>query len=284
MMKTNSKKVGMVAVVTGAGGTLCSEIAKDLAKQGMKVALLGRTLSKLEAVEEEIRAAGGEACSYSVDVTDSAAVQAVGQQVLGQLGPCRVLINGAGGKLPGGTMTQTEFTPEELEKSSDELNGFFNCDLGIFKDEVDLNLSGTAIPSQVFGKAMTQAGGGSIINFASMTSFRPLSKVAPYAASKAAIVNYTQWLAAYLAPAGIRVNAIAPGFFVNERSRKLLYKEDGSLSERGQQVIHHTPAKRFGEAKELLGCMNWLIDEDAASFVTGVTIPVDGGFLACPGT
>lgn len=271
------------AVVTGAGGTLCSAMAKDLARQGAKVALLGRTLAKLEKVAAEIRAAGGVALPLAVDVTDIVAVRAAGERVRSELGPCRVLINGAGGKLDGGVTTRTEFTPEELQPGSGVL-GFFNCDMEVFRREVDLNLTGTAIPSQVFGRHMVELGGGAIINFASMTSFRPLSRVAPYAAAKAAIVNYTQWLSAYLAPAGIRVNAIAPGFFVNERSRKLLYQPDGSPSPRGAQVLHHTPMKRFGEADELLGTMNWLLDERAASFVTGITVPVDGGFLACPGT
>ena len=280
----NTKLNNKTAVITGAGGTLCSVMAKDLARQGMKVVLIGRTLSKLEKVQAEIESAGGQAISLAVDVTVEAEVRVAGEAALKAFGPCAVLINGAGGKLPGGTMTKTTYTPEELELPNDQLNGFFNCDMSIFSDEVELNLSGTAIPSQVFGKQMAQNGGGSIVNFASMTSFRPLSRVAPYAAAKAAIVNYTQWQAAYLASAGIRVNAIAPGFFVNERSQKLLYREDGSLSERGAQVIHHTPAGRFGKAEELLGCLNWLIDDDAASFVTGVTIPVDGGFLACPGT
>jgi len=270
------------AVITGAGGTLCSAMALNLARNGHPVALLGRTLSKLETVAGLIRENGGRALCIAVDVTDIAAVRAAGDAVLAELGPCRVLINGAGGKLPGGIMSQSEFTPEELTPDADTL-GFFNCDLEVFRAEVDLNLCGTAIPSQVFGKQMAEAGGGSIVNFASMTSYRPLSKVAGYAAAKSAIVNYTQWLATYLAPANIRVNAIAPGFFVNERSRKLLYTEDGSPSPRGAQVLSHTPMKRFGEADELLGAMNYLIDENASAFVTGITLPVDGGFLACPG-
>ncbi|NJK93236.1 MAG: SDR family NAD(P)-dependent oxidoreductase, partial [Blastochloris sp.] len=187
------------AVVTGAGGTLCSAMAIELAHQGHPVALLGRNLSKLEPVAEIIRGQGGTALPLSVDVTDQGAVRAAGERVERELGPCRILINGAGGKLEGTVMSQVEFTPEEL-KSDSKVLGFFNCDLEIFRREVDLNLLGTAIPSQVFGRQMALAGGGSIINFASMTSYRPLSKVAPYAAAKAAIINYTQWLSAYLAP------------------------------------------------------------------------------------
>lgn len=275
-------KTPRVAVVTGAGGTLCSVMARDLARQGMRVALLGRTRASLDALREEISAAGGEALTVCVDVTDSAAVREAGERVIQELGPCDVLLNGAGGKLPGTVTSQTAFDPAELNPDSD-LTGFFNLDADLFRKEVDLNLGGTAIPTQVFGKQMAERGGGAVLNFASMTSYRPLSKTAPYSAAKAAIVNYTQWLAVYLAPAHIRVNAIAPGFFVNERNRKLLYREDGKLSARGEQVLSHTPAGRFGEAEELLGAMNWLIDDRLSSFVTGITVPVDGGFLACAG-
>ncbi|WFB34985.1 SDR family oxidoreductase [Kiritimatiellota bacterium B12222] len=271
-----------VAVVTGAGGVLCSALSKDLARQGMKVALLGRTLSRLEELQQEIEAEGGIALALSVDVTDSVAVQEAADKILTQWGPCKILLNGAGGKLPGTVTSHPKFQPEELLSGSDTI-GFLNADLNIFRKEVDLNLVGTAIPSQIFGRQLAQNGGGVILNFASMTSYRPLSKIAPYSASKAAIINFTQWLSVYLAPAGIRVNAIAPGFFVNERSRKLLYKEDGSLSPRGAEVLQHTPAGRFGEAEELIGTMNWLIHERSAGFVTGITVPVDGGFLACAG-
>jgi NAD(P)-dependent dehydrogenase (short-subunit alcohol dehydrogenase family) len=272
-----------VAVVTGAGGTLCSVIAKELARQGMQVALLGRTMHKLEAVAEGIRGAGGIALPIAVDVTHLGAVKDAAQEVYSDLGPCMVLVNGAGGKVPGTVTEQAAFAPEELDQDSEVL-GFFNCDLEAFRREVDLNLCGTVIPSQAFGRAMAVHGGGSIVNFASMASFRPLSRVAPYVAAKSAIVSFTQWLAAYLAPAHIRVNAIAPGFFLNERSRRLLLDDEGCPRPRGEQVLHHTPFGRFGEPEELLGCLNWLIDDRAAGFVTGVTVPVDGGFLACPGT
>ncbi len=281
-MKTHMNTLP-TAVITGAGGTICSVMALELARKGHPVALLGRTLSKLEKVASQIRNEGGTALCIAIDVTDITAVRQAGEQVFQELGPCRILINGAGGKLPGGVMSQTEYSPEELKEDSQAL-GFLNCDLEVFRSEVDLNLSGTAIPSQVFGRQMAQAGGGNIVNFASMTSFRPLSKVPAYAAAKAAIVNYTQWLAAYLAPARIRVNAIAPGFIVNERSRKLLFNEDQSPSPRGTQVLNHTPMKRFGEADELIGTLNWLTDDACSGFVTGITVPVDGGFLSCPGT
>ncbi len=280
----NTKLKDKVAVVTGAGGTLCSVIARDLSRQGMKVALLGRTLPKLESLRKNIEAAGGEAHAYCVDVTAISALTKVAGEINETLGPCSVLINGAGGKLPGGTMSLTEYTPSELAESSEMSIGFFNCDLNIFRDEVNLNLCSIAFTSQLFGKQIARSGGGSIINFASMASYRALSRIAPYAAAKAGVAAFTEWLAAYLAPSKIRVNAVAPGFFLNENNKKLLYNQDGSLTERGNQVLRHTPMRRFGTAEELLGCVNWLIDDDKASFVTGTTIPVDGGFLACPGT
>jgi NAD(P)-dependent dehydrogenase (short-subunit alcohol dehydrogenase family) len=148
---------------------------------------------------------------------------------------------------------------------------------------VRVNTLGTVIPSQVFGREMAQLGRGSILNFASMNSYRPLTRVPAYAMAKAGVVNFTQWLAVYLAPARIRVNCIAPGFFVNERSRKILLTPDGNLTARGQNVMSHTPLKRFGEARELLGAVCWLLDDEAAGFVTGVTLPVDGGFLSSSG-
>ncbi|MFW5753100.1 MAG: SDR family NAD(P)-dependent oxidoreductase [Planctomycetota bacterium] len=271
------------AVITGAGGTLCSAMAIELARQGARVALLGRSLASLETVAATITTAGGSAQCVPVDVTDAAAITEAADLIADTLGPCRILINGAGGKLPGSVTSQTAFTPAELDAHGDE-RGFLNADLEIFRREVDLNLMGTVIPSQIFARPMARAGGGAIITMASMASFRPLSKIAPYAAAKAAVVSFTQWLAAYLAPAGIRVNAIAPGFFLNERSRTLLFDQDGKPSERGAQVLHHTPLGRFGEPAELLGCMNWLLDDQAAGFTTGITVPVDGGFLACPGT
>ncbi len=269
-----------VVVVTGAGGTLCSEMAISLAGKGAKVALLGRTKEKLIAVEETIKKAGGTASSVSCDVISEASVQAAREEVTKQFGDCSILINGAGGNQAAAITTLTEFDPKELEDK--ELKGFFNLSMNDFHSVVNTNTMGTVIPSFVFGRDMAKNGGGSIINFASMTSYQPLSRVAAYAIAKAGMVNFTMWLSAYLAPANIRVNAIAPGFFLNDRSRKILLTEDG-YSERGQKILDHTPMKRFGEAKELIGCMNWLIDDEASGFVTGITVPIDGGFLATPG-
>ncbi len=269
-----------VAVVTGAGGTLCSEMAISLASSGAKVALLGRTKEKLTAIEEKIKESGGIAASISCDVTSESSVRQAREEVKTSFGECSILINGAGGNQASAITTLTEFDPKELE--DEEVKGFFNLDMKDFHSVVNTNTMGTVIPSFIFGRDMAKNGGGSIINFASMTSYRPLSRVAAYAIAKAGIVNFTMWLANYLAPANIRVNGIAPGFFLNDRSKKILLDGDG-YSQRGQNIIDHTPMKKFGEAHQLIGCMNWLIDDEASGFVTGLTVPVDGGFLANAG-
>lgn len=273
---------GKIAVVTGAGGTLCSEMARDLARQGYKVALLGRSLDKLESVEDEIRQAGGTAISVSCDVSDEASVKAARDAVNEQLGPCNVLINGAGGNQNEALTNITEFDERELLDDG-SVKGFFNLKMDVFQSVIDINTMGTVIPCFAFGRDMAEHKCGNIVNIASMTSYRPLTKVGAYAIAKAGIANFTQWLAVYLAPANIRVNAIAPGFFLNDRSRKIMFHEDGSQTPRAQSIMGHTPLKRFGEAPELIGAMNWLINDEAAGFVTGITLPVDGGFLASAG-
>jgi NAD(P)-dependent dehydrogenase (short-subunit alcohol dehydrogenase family) len=273
-----------VAVVTGAGGTLCSAVAKDLARQGARVALLGRTATTLEALATDIRAAGGTALPVACDVLDPAAVERARAVVTRKLGACHFLVNGAGGNQADAITTLTEFSPTEL--AADRPAGtrsFFDLDLGRFEAVVRTNTLGTVIPCQIFGREMAALGRGAILNFASMNGTRPLTRVPAYALAKAGIVNFTQWLAVYLAPAGIRVNAVAPGFFVNERSRKILMTPDGGLTARGQNVMAHTPLKRFGEANDLLGAVCWLLDDERAGFVTGQTVAIDGGFLASSG-
>jgi len=273
-----------VAVVTGAGGTLCSEIAVFLAGKGMKVVLIGRTESKLQKTADRIAEQGGLCRIEPGDVTDEAAMSAIGERVLAEWGPCHILVNGAGGNNIKAMTTTFTFDSKELEPhSSDELIGFFDLDMAAFDAVLKTNTLGTVIPCRVFGRQMAANGGGSILNFASMNTYCPLTRVAPYAMAKAAISNFTQWLANYFAPAGIRVNAVAPGFFVNERSVKYLRTPDGGLSPRGENVMRRTPMKRFGEAPELLGCVEWLLDDAKAAFVTGTTIPVDGGFMASTG-
>jgi NAD(P)-dependent dehydrogenase (short-subunit alcohol dehydrogenase family) len=195
-----------------------------------------------------------------------------------------MLVNGAGGNNAKAVTTLDQFDEKELSLGVDDATrGFFNLDLAHYNSVVQINTIGTVLPSQIFGRDMASLRRGSVLNFASMNTYRPLTRNAAYAMAKAAIGNFTQWLACYLAPAGIRVNGVAPGFFANERSRKILMTEDGGLTPRGQNVFHHTPMKRFGESPDLLGCVRWLLNDDEAAFVTGVTIPVDGGFTAASG-
>lgn len=272
------------AVVTGAGGTLCSVIAGELARQGARVALLGRTPAALEKVAAAIRAAGGTALPVACDVTDAAAVARARETVTRELGACHFLLNGAGGNQADAVTTVTEFSAAELAADRPAgTRGFFDLDLGRFEDVVRANTLGTVIPCQVFGREMAALGRGVILNFASMNSQRPLTRVPAYALAKAGIVNFTQWLAVYLAPAHIRVNAVAPGFFLNDRSRKILLTPEGGLSARGENVMAHTPMKRFGEAGDLLGAVCWLLDDERAGFVTGQTIAIDGGFQVSAG-
>ena len=278
IMNKNQK----VAVVTGAGGTLCSEMARDLARQGYKVALLGRSMDKLKVVEKQILDRGGVAISVSTDVSDENSVKAARDIIEKELGICSILINGAGGNQMDALTNITEFDDRELLDDG-SVKGFFNLKMPIFQSVIDVNTMGTVIPCFIFGRDMAAQKQGVIINIASMNSYRPLSKVGAYGIAKAGIANFTQWLAAYLAPANIRVNAIAPGFFLNDRSRKIMFNEDGSKTARAESVLGHTPMKRFGEAPELIGCMNWLISDEAAGFATGIIVPVDGGFLASSG-
>ena len=274
-----------VAVVTGAGGTLCSCIAVDLAKKGAKVVLVGRTASKLESVASVIRETGGICRVEPGDVTDEKVMRDIAGRVAAEWGPCRHLINGAGGNNVKAMPTRLRFSDADYAQTEDfdKERGFFDIDMDAFRSVLEINTLGTVIPSRIFGLQMAKAGGGSILNFASMNTYRPLTRVAPYAMSKAAIANWTMFFAQYMAPAKVRVNAIAPGFMVNERSRAYLMTPDGGLSPRGEQVMGHTPMGRFGEAEDLLGCVNWLLDDSQSSFVTGITVPVDGGFLSSAG-
>ncbi len=272
-----------VAVVTGAGGTLCSAISVDLAKKGAKVVLAGRTKEKLDAVLSEIKAFGGTAAAFPCDVTDQESVAELAAAAEETFGACSMLVNGAGGNNAKAMPTITQFDMRELTRELPEgEKGLYDIDLDAFRQVLLTNTMGTVYPTLEFAKQMA-ANGGSIINFASMNSYCPLTRCFSYAMSKAAISNLTQSFAAYFAPANIRINAIAPGFMVNERSRTYLGTVKDGLTERGSQVISHTPMGRFGEASDLLGCVSWLLDEDASAFVTGITVPVDGGFLTLSG-
>lgn len=278
----NQNLTNKVAVVTGAGGTLCSEMARNLAAQGAKVALLGRNLSKLQKTEKDITDNGGIAISISTDVTNEEQVETARIKILETFGTCDILVNGAGGNQPDAVTTLNEFSDEELN-CVEGVRGFFNLSMKMFSNVIETNTMGTVIPCFVFGKDMAKKKNGNIVNIASMNSIRPLSRVGAYGMAKAGVMNFTQWLAVYLAPANIRVNAIAPGFFLNDRSTKLLTTPDGGFTQRGASIIRQTPLKRFGEAPELVGTLNFLINDEASGFMTGVTLPIDGGFLADSG-
>ncbi len=260
---------GKVAVVTGGTGVLGSAMARGLAEAGAKVAILGRREELAEEVAKSIRDAGFEAMALPADVLDRESLKTARETLQGTYGHCDILLNAAGGNQPKATVM-----PD---------GSFFDLDKNALEQVIQLNLLGTILPSQVFGEVMKES--GSIINISSMSAQKPLTRVIGYAASKAAIDNFTKWLAVELAHkhgAGLRVNAIAPGFFVGEQNKKLLLNDDGSLTARGQQIIDHTPMRRFGEADELVGTAIWLAS-DAAKFVTGIIVPVDGGFSAYGG-
>lgn len=273
-----------VAVITGAGGTLCSCIAIELAKKGVKVVLVGRTKEKLEVTAEKIAEFGGEYLIYPCDVTDKNAIAELAKLVEEKFGPCDFLINGAGGNNVKAMPTITKFDERELKSELPEgTKGLYDIDMEAFESVIKINTMGSVIPLMEFAKQMIKKGGGSVINFASMNSYCPLTRCFAYAMSKAAVTNMTQSFAQYFAGANVRINAIAPGFMVNERSRAYLGTVEEGLTPRGEQVIGHTPMGRFGKADDLVGCTMWLLDSDASGFVTGATIPVDGGFLTLGG-
>ena len=271
---------GKVAVVTGGAGVLCREFAKALALCGAKVAILNRTVSKAEDVVAEIRAMGGEAMAVGVNVTDKASVQAAHEAVLTAYGKCDILINGAGGNNPRATTDKEYF---ELGDLDSETKTFFDLGDEDMEFVFNLNFVGTLLPTQAFARDMVGREGCTIINVSSMNAFTPLTKIPAYSGAKAAISNFTQWLAVHFSRVGIRVHAIAPGFFSTAQNAKLLWNEDGTPTARTGKILAATPMGRFGAAEELLGTLLYLVDEHSSGFVTGVVIPVDGGFSAYSG-
>jgi NAD(P)-dependent dehydrogenase (short-subunit alcohol dehydrogenase family) len=274
---------GRVAVITGGSGILCAPMARELAGLGVKVAILGRSEEKAQKVAADIVGAGGTAIGVSCDVLDRESVIKAAATVNNQLGPCDILINGAGGNDPRGTTSKETLQFADMDKKDEAVRTFFDMATEGFDYVMRLNFMGTFIPSQIFAAQMVGRPGATIINISSMSAYSPLTKVPAYSAAKAAVSNFTQWLAVHMADVGIRVNAIAPGFFLTEQNRTLLTNPDGSLTPRAEKVIAHTPMRRFGKPEELLGTLVWLADEDVSGFVTGIVVPVDGGFMAYGG-
>lgn len=260
-----------VALVTGSTGVLGGAMARGLASAGAKVGIIGRRAERAEQVASEIVAAGGQAIALPGDVLDVAQLEAVRDGALAEWGRIDILVNAA-----GGNVAEAVIMPDQ---------SFFDMPRDAFDKVVGLNLTGTLLPIQVLGQSMAEAGSGSIVNISSMAAQRALTRVVGYSAAKSGIDNLTRWLAVELAQkhgSGLRVNAIAPGFFIGEQNRSLLLNEDDSLTSRGQQIIDQTPMGRFGEADELVGTLLWLCS-DASRFVTGVVVPVDGGFSVYSG-
>ena len=264
----NFDLTGKTAVVTGGAGVLCAAMCRALAEAGAKVAVLDLRLDAAEALAAEL---GHGATGIACNVLDKASIEAASQKVVAAFDRVDILINGAGGNKP-----QATTNPEQ---------SFFDLPAEALRWVFDLNLMGTLLPSQVFGKIMAEQESGVILNISSMNAFRPLTRIPAYSAAKAGVSSFTQWLAVHMAQTyspEIRVNAIAPGFFVGDQNRKLLLNEDGSLTPRGQTIMSHTPMARFGNPEDLLGTLLWLVSP-ASAFVTGTVVPVDGGFSAFSG-
>ena len=277
----NTDLTGKVAVVTGAGGVLCSAFAKVLARAGAKVALLDLNEEASQQFAGEITAEGGVAKAYKCNVLDKDMCCAVASQVLEDLGPCDVLINGAGGNNPRATTDKEYFELGDLENDT---KSFFDLEKSGVEFVFNLNFIGTLIPTQAFAQQMIGREGCNILNISSMNAYTPLTKIPAYSGAKAAVTNFTQWLAVHFSKVGIRVNAIAPGFFATKQNAALLFNPDGSPTPRTGKILAATPMGRFGDTeKELAGAVLFLLNNEAASFITGVCIPIDGGFSAYSG-
>ena len=276
----NTDLTGKVAVVTGAGGVLCSHFAKVIARAGAKVALLDLNEAAAQGFADEIVAEGGIARAYGCNVLDKKVCEEVAQKVLADFGPCDILINGAGGNNPRATTDKEYF---ELGDIDADTKSFFDLEADSVGFVFNLNFLGTLIPTQAFAKQMVGRKGCSILNISSMNAYTPLTKIPAYSGAKAAISNFTQWLAVHFSKVGIRVNAIAPGFFSTKQNAKLLFNEDGTPTARTGKILAATPMGRFGESEELEGGLLFLVNEEAAGFITGVVLPIDGGFSAYSG-
>lgn len=272
---------GKVAVITGGGGVLCAIFAKALAECGAKVAILDLRKETADKTADEINTEGGTALGVEANVLDTNSLQEAKKLINEKFGKCDILINGAGGNHPKGNTDKEYLEAEDLDK--DDIMTFFNLDTEGIKFVFDLNFIGTLLATQVFAKDMIKNKNSSIINISSMNAFTPLTKIPAYSGAKAAISNFTQWLAVHFSKVDIRVNAIAPGFFETNQNKKLLRNEEGNYSERAGKILSQTPMGRFGEPEELTGTLLWLVDPKASGFVNGIVVPVDGGFSAYSG-
>ena len=272
-----------VAVLTGGGGILCSVMAKALAKAGAKVAILDLRAEAAESVAAEIVAEGGQAIGLGANVLELASLEAAEAKIREVFGPCDILVNGAGGNNPKGTTSKEYLTKEDLLAKAEGITTFFDLDPAGVGFVFNLNFLGTLLPTQVFCKHMAANNGGNVINISSMNAFCPLTKIPAYSGAKAAISNFTQWLAVHFSKVNIRVNAIAPGFFLTNQNRTLLTNPDGSLTARGNTILTHTTMGKFGQPEDLVGALLFLLDDEAAGFINGVVLPIDGGFAAFSG-
>ena len=276
----NTDLSGKVAVVTGAGGVLCSAFAKTLARAGAKVALLDLNEEAAKGFADEIVAEGGIAKAYKCNVLEKETCYAVADAVAAELGPCDILVNGAGGN---NARAQTDKEYFEVGDIDADTKSFFDLDANGVSFVFNLNFLGTLIPTQAFARQMVGREGCNIVNISSMNAYTPLTKIPAYSGAKAAVSNFTQWLAVHFSKVGIRVNALAPGFFSTKQNAKLLWNDDGTPTARTGKILAATPMGRFGESNELDGALLFLLNNEAASFITGVVIPIDGGFSAYSG-
>lgn len=274
---------GRVAVVTGGGGVLCADFAKSLAKQGVKVAILDLNEAAAQKVADEINADGGVAIAVGCNVLEKESMENARNVIAEKLGTCDILLNGAGGNNPKGTTTKETLEKIDLIEKDENIKTFFDLDANGISFVFNLNFLGTLIPTQVFARDMAEKENTCIINITSMNAYRPLTKIPAYSAAKAAVKNFTEFMAVHFADVGIRVNAIAPGFFSTNQNKALLWNEDGTPTDRTKKILNATPMKRFGESEELTGALMFLCDEAYSGFITGTSICVDGGFSAYSG-
>ncbi|RED45725.1 SDR family oxidoreductase [Seonamhaeicola aphaedonensis] len=274
--------MGKTIVITGAGGVLCSTMAEALAKEGHNIALLDLNKEAAVAVAEKVNKNGGSAIGVKANVLEKDSLLQAKEEVNSAFGKCDILVNGAGGNHPLGTTSNPFLQLEDLANNDEGFKTFFDLDPQGIQFVFNLNFIGTLLPTQIFAQDMVGREGCSILNISSMNAFTPLTKIPAYSGAKAAVSNFTQWLAVHFSKVNIRVNALAPGFFLTEQNRTLLTNSDGSLTPRGNQIIEQTPMGKFGEPEDLIGTTLWLCGE-GSSFVTGVVIPIDGGFSAYSG-